>query len=175
MTPETTALPPRRCASKLVIGTLVIGGLALLTLGIGLLVPALRSVSWPSVQGVVTGHRIESAYLNRSMNYQVGVDYAYEVEHTRHTGHAFSHSTDPLPMSYPSREAAEAAYASDPGFREWQAGQVVTVSYDPLAPANSVLQKGANRLAWAICFLGAGLLGIAAWERRKLRRRTATS
>ncbi len=178
MRAEKNTLPPRGCAPLLVVGALGIGGLAFLAMGIWALIPALRSTSWPTVQGVITGHRIESSRYQKKMryDYDVGVNYVYEVERIRHTGHSFSHATDTLPLlSYDSREAAEAAYASDPSFRDWQAGQAVTVSYDPLAPAESVLQKGADRLALAICLLGAGLLGIGAWEGWKLRRRAAIS
>ena len=77
--------------------------------------------------------------------------------------------------SYDSREAATVSYAFDPGFSDWQRGQVVTVFYDPLDPAESVLQTSAGRLPWAVCLVGAGLLGIAAWEGWRLRRRAATS
>jgi|GEM_PF-3253613 len=174
MRPEKPALSPGS-APWFVIGTLGIGGLALLAIGTWLLIPALSSASWPSVQGVITGHRIESVYLNKSMNYKVGVAYAFEVGHTRHTGHAFSHMTDPLPMAHSSREAAEAAYTSDPRFRNWQAGEEVPVFYNPQDPEDSVLQKGAASLAWALSLLGAGLLLVAAWEGRKLRRRAAIS
>lgn len=178
MKPDKNTLPPRGCAPLLVVWALGIGGLAFLAMGIWALIPALQSTSWPTVQGVITGPRIVSSRYQKKMNYdyEVGVNYVYEVERTRHTGHNFTHSTDTLPLpSYDSREVAEAAYASDPSFRNWQAGQLVTVSYDPLHPAESVLQKGADRLALAICLLGAGLLGIAAWEGWKLRRRAAIS
>ncbi|MEZ5384133.1 MAG: DUF3592 domain-containing protein [Prosthecobacter sp.] len=164
-----------RIVPRLVIGILCVGGLALLALGISLLVPVLRSASWMSVQGVITGHRIESVYQNQSTVYQVGVNYVYEAGQTRHTGRLFSHASSPLPMTYRSREAAEAAYASDPNLRDWQSGRAVTVFYDPQDPAQAVLQTGASGLAWGVCLLGTGITALAGREGWKLRRRVATS
>lgn len=98
MRAEMPAPLPGR-SSRLVVGILGVGGLALLALGIWLLIPALRSASWPSVQGVVTDHWVVSSRHQKSMNYEydVGVVYVYEVERQRHTGRRFSHSTDTLP------------------------------------------------------------------------------
>lgn len=175
---ETPRPPLSRGCTWLVAGILGASGLALLALGLCLWVPAQRSNSWPTVSGLITGHRIESSRYGKKLTYDytVGVDYVYEVERIRHTGHSFSHAAATLPLpSYKSREAAEAAYASEPSFRDWQAGQRVTVFYDPTNPADSVLQKGVSRLGLSICLLATGMLGAAAWEGWKLRRRAATS
>ncbi|MCF7785209.1 MAG: DUF3592 domain-containing protein [Prosthecobacter sp.] len=100
MRPEKSTLPPRGYGPFLVVGALGIGGLALLAMGIWELIPALRSNSWPTVQGVITGHRIESSRYQKKMHYdyEVGVNYVYEVQRIRHTGHSFSHATDTLPL-----------------------------------------------------------------------------
>lgn len=176
MKPETPRpQPPRTLSSWLIVGILGLGGAVLLALGICLLVPALRSVSWPTVPGVITGHRIESSYQQKSQLYKVGVNYSFQAGENRVSGHLFSHSSAALPISFRSREAAESAYASAPDFQEWQAGRAVTVHYDPLHPEEAVLQQGAYRLALAVTLLGAFLVFVAGREWYKLRRKAAIS
>lgn len=175
---STTAnLPPASASGKwLIAGILGAGGVAILTLGICLLVPAFQSASWPTTPGVIVGHRITSVHQKQGLRFQVGVSYSFRVNQTSHVGSDFSHSSSSLPITYPSREAAADAYAGEPSFRDWQVGRAVTVSYDPDAPGVAVLQASSTGLAWGVVFLGGSLLAIAGLQWRKyFRQRTATS
>ncbi len=168
---RTTTDPPSSPSAagrRLIAWSVSAGGLAILTLGICLLVPALQSASWPSARGVIIGHRIISSRHQQHQLFQVGVSYSFRANQTTLVGKDYSHASSALPMTFRSREAAAAAYAHGPGFRDWQVGQAVTVWYDPDDPRIAVLHAGSTGLGWGVVTLAAILGIIAGCQWRKV-------
>jgi hypothetical protein len=146
------------------------GGLTLLLLGIWLLIPAMNSSSWPSVEGTIITQRTVTEYQSKSTYYAVAVTYQYRVGKASYQNNVYSHASKALPTSYRSREEMLSAYQNDPEFAEWQVGKPVKVYHDPQDPGQSVLHPGSSGLAWGVTFLGACLLGLVLNEWRRVRK-----
>lgn len=167
MTTATNLSPPSAPGRRLIARILSVAGLATLMLGVCLLVPALQSASWPTAPGTIIGHRILSSYHKHHQLFQVGVSYSFRVNQATYVGKDYSHASAALPMTYPSREAAAAAYAHEPLFRDWQVGQAVIVWYDSHDPKTAVLEAGSTGLGWGVVALAAILWVIAGFQWRK--------
>lgn len=137
----------------------------MLALGITMLFPDLKPISWPQTPGTIISHRVEKAGASQQA---VVVRYSYEVNGTRYRSEAFSHRSKPLTAPSNSPEEADKQYRTNPAYSGYQHGKKVTVYYDPADPGKSVLKRGVGFVEIGLLLLGVLLLGGALSERRRL-------
>ncbi len=125
---------------------------ALTFLALCIMVPyAIRSVDWPSTQGIVT----ISQFHERTEKRKPWTDFAYS-----YTVDGKQYSSDRV------RLGGDPAQPTKRSIR-WQAsnpaGSRKTVYYDPSAPTESVLEPGVNMQHWLLFVIAAMLSGLLIW------------
>jgi len=168
--PKSTTNPPTPAVQKLIYRILLAGGLMLLALGVTLLIPGLKTRSWPTATGIIIGHRVESVYSFKRSRPAVAVRYSYEVDGTRYRSETFSNSSKTLTAPAANPEEAVKAYRTDPAFSGYQKGKSVPVYYDPADPGNAVLKRGIGYIEVGLLLLGIFLVGSALSERRHVNK-----
>lgn len=111
---------------------------------------AIRSASWPSVEGVITVseliQRVEISRDRETTIDSVDIDYAYAVNGARYVGHTVWFG------EYYSGKSVRRILGSYP------AGRTVAVYYDPVDPTTAVLEPGIRLSSFV--FFGLGFLFI---------------
>ncbi|WP_166442820.1 DUF3592 domain-containing protein [Phragmitibacter flavus] len=151
--------------------TLLFGGGSMLWMGVAGLWPAMRSTSWPSVEGRVVATRVVSEYHSKGARPAVGVVYRYEVDGMEYRGERFSHSSATPGVPEADEARARQEFGTQAAFAAWQPGKRVRVYYDPKDPAQAVLMRGRVWVGWALTGLGLGVFFIGLLEWRRIRRR----
>lgn len=159
---------PSPATQRLLYRILLAGGLMMFALGVTMTLPAVKSLSWPSTNGVIIGHRIEQVYSFKTSRPAVVVRYSYAVDGARYRSEKFSQGSQALTAPASNSQAALATYRTDPAFRNYQQGSKVMVYYDPADPGNAVLKRGVGLVEIGLLLLGVFLLGTAFYERRRL-------
>ena len=112
------------------------------------MMPALRSLSWPSTEGEILARDLDSSPLR----YNPVVEYRYEVGGSQFRGHRISFA--------PTMTVSDADRALGT-FHKYLPGRKVDVYYDPTHPERSVLEPGINWLLGGHLLAGLALLGLA--------------
>jgi hypothetical protein len=101
-------------------------------------VHAKRSRTWPTVPGIITKARVDRVISTHDgaeyRSYRPGLEYSYVVDGKRYHHSRICYGTGIYQTAFPS-------YARRV-IGKYQEGMVVTVSHDPSAPANAVLEPG---------------------------------
>lgn len=150
----------------IVVGVLLIIGLAFGAIGGRQIVTGIASRSWPSVEGTVTNttvdvdttrsRRSNSNRRRTTTSYFAVVEYSYTVN-----GRTFT--SDRISAGEPQHGTSNRA-AADSFLTRYPKGGGVSVYYDPRDPASAVLQKGAAGVAsWFMALGGLAALGGAGW------------
>ncbi len=136
---------------------LVCAGVIMLSLGLVWLPAIIKSDSWPSTEGSITGYRLESEVRGKRITpqYAVAVDYKYRVGQNEYNGKEFSHANSAIGSLHNSGQDAIHEYLHDPHYSKWQQGHRVPVFYNPENPAEAVLRTGSAGYAWSLIVLGA--------------------
>jgi hypothetical protein len=129
--------------------------LVMLTTGVGnvlwagaRIMPALRSVAWPSTEGEIVARDMDSSLVR----YNPVVEYRYEVGGSEYRGHRISFAPT-LTVSNADRALG--------AFHTYSPGRKVDVYYDPAHPDRSVLEPGMNWLLGGHLLAGLALLAFA--------------
>ena len=125
-------------------------GIGMTVWGIGILKDAKASTSWPTVQGEITGSRIDKSTSRDSdghtdTTYRADVTYRYAVEDAEYTGDTVSFG------EYGSDRRSHA----DRIVKRYPVGKEVKVHYDPEKPEKAVLEPGVTWSSYLV--LGMGL------------------
>ncbi len=145
-------------------------GLMMLVMGTHLSLKASARRRWPSVEGVVTGGRVESGYSGQGslIKHFPVVEYRYKVG-----GTTYSADTVSVPRAWhSSRESAEKFVRKHPP------GTKVTVRYNPETPGEAALDILPDVVSWLLVrggavFAGVGglVLGVIMYQKYAGRRR----
>ena len=121
----------------LFLGIFYLIGLGILFAGIHLTRLAGKARSWPTVPGVLTSCDIKEHDNEGKLNYEVAVEYSYQVGGVTYTGNTLAQGYD----SSGNLDSHEAILA------KLQDAEKVDVRYDPRSPQNAALSFGAYRTA----------------------------
>lgn len=162
---------PTQSQQRVLLGTVVllfVISAALLAFGLFFVQEANASRSWPAVTGRAQTVRVTWDLSNRQesmpdRDYYFEVRYTYQVDGKTYTGERYSlgGGSNAAGRTYNSEDEARAAAAA-----AYQAGDSITVYYDPAAPESAVLQPGAGFGTYAPLILGLFFLlgGVALWR-----------
>ena len=132
--------PMARIFSGLVVVGLVLGGVWLSYIGLGQLMLAHASKTWPSVTGTIVSAGVKTAGTGQNYSRKVFVQYRYTVEGSNHSNDRMVFSPTPNfkvdGTIASARDTAIKELATRPG------GSEITVYYDPEDPRNAVLLPG---------------------------------
>lgn len=129
--------------SLLIIG---VGGALTYFWGLPMAQNALKSKSWPSVDGVITVSNFSSHTSDNSTTYGADIAYDYTIEGIKYTGNKATFG------DYSSSDPSHARGIVN----RYPVGQIVKVYYDPVSPQTSVLEPGAT---WSSFMVG-GIGGL---------------
>ncbi len=121
---------------------------------------ALRSYTWPTVEGKIVSSTITSVkHPGETPTYYPDIRYAYRVEGKEYTGDRIFFG------EYGTGSSSSAQAVID----KYKVGTSVTVYYDPRNPANAILERGARwasfaLLAFGLLFVVVGLGGFLLWD-----------
>jgi hypothetical protein len=117
-------------------------------------ISALRSGSWPTVEGTVQTSRVlEEVRTRGGTQYRVELTYTYAVEGKVYTGDRFNNRNNYLAGEDRARAVA----------RAYPPGAKVPVSYNPGDPAQAVLEPEVTWHTWGRLVIGVVLLLVGPW------------
>jgi hypothetical protein len=127
-------------------------GLFMFIRGLWLFRASRASRSWPSVQGQVIAamveKRVDTDEDGSTTRYMPRTVYSYSVQGQQYTCDKVAIGSTPWYNTY-AKAQSKLAY---------EAGQKVTVSYNPEKPAKAVLEPGSSRGVWSSLIIGAGFI-----------------
>ena len=149
------------CWTKLFPGFFLLGGIVFTVIGISTVSQARRTLDWPSVEGKVISSQVIARQPSRSpatnaapdhgVSYYPVVKYEFSVDGNSYQGDQVFVGRVGLARQSWAQEIVG----------KYRPNQSVTVYYDPVAPSQCVLQRGAQWSTYFFVFIGAGLGAIA--------------
>ncbi len=144
-----------------------LGGVGILALALSRLWEGEQARHWPTVEGRITRQETVSVQRFHSYTKAMAIRYSYQVEGKLYFNNRFSFGSVALP---PQGDEVHISPAD-----RYQKGQPITVYYHPGDPRRSVIGFDSVLPDALLSCFGGGLLGIALYEWRKLKRLPAAA
>ncbi len=147
----------RGSKNTLLTAVCLIAGIGVSVWGVIVVLDALASSNWPTVEGVVVSSGVERGSsgtgTSRSTSYHAKVDYTYEVDGVAYQAERVSFK-DAISKSRGHAEEISNSY---------KVGQAVVVAYDAEDPGNAVLEPGLSPASFIYLAFGLALLGLGVY------------